>query len=131
MKKKVGDEYLRRVKLLARSRLYAGNMIKGINAWGIGVIRYTAGILDWTSGDLKKLDVKTRQILSMCGAFHIRSSTNRLYIKCKKGGRGLFRVEDCVRMEEANIAQYVRNSSAWLLKEFSEMALVSSVETGE
>jgi hypothetical protein len=33
MKKKVKEEYLRRVKLVARSRLYAGNLIKGINAW--------------------------------------------------------------------------------------------------
>ena len=32
MKKKVKEEYLRRVKLVAKSRLYAGNLIKGINA---------------------------------------------------------------------------------------------------
>jgi hypothetical protein len=50
MKEKVRVEYLRRVKLLAKSELYAGNMVKGINAWAIGVVRYSAGILDWTKG---------------------------------------------------------------------------------
>ena len=34
MKKKAKEEYLRRVKLVARSRLYAGNLIKGVNASG-------------------------------------------------------------------------------------------------
>ena len=131
MKKKVGDEYMRRVKLLARSKLYAGNMIKGINAWAVGVIRYSAGIVDWTSCELKKLDVRTRKTLSMCGAFHTRSSTSRLYLKRKDGGRGLISIEDCVRMEEANLSHYIANSSEWLLKEVAEMRLVSSVETGE
>ena len=46
MKEKVGKEYLRRVKLLSKSKLYAGNLARGINAWAVGVIRYSAGILD-------------------------------------------------------------------------------------
>ena len=56
MKEKVEKEYLRRVKLLARSKLYAGNLVRGINAWAIGVVRYSAGIIDWTEGDLKKME---------------------------------------------------------------------------
>ena len=56
MKEKVGKEYLRRVKLLSESKLYAGNLVNGINAWAVGVIRYSAGILDWTCNKLRKLD---------------------------------------------------------------------------
>ena len=95
MKERIEKEYLRRVILLARSKLYAGNLIRGINAWAIGVVRYTAGILDWTEGDLKRMDIKTRKTLSMAGAFHTRGSTLRLYIKQKEGGKGLISVEDC------------------------------------
>ena len=40
-------------------------------------------------------------------------------------------IEDCVRLEEANLTQYVRNSDEWLLKEVAEMDLVASIETGE
>ena len=75
MKEKIEKEYLRRVKLLARSKLYAGNLIRGINAWAIGVVRYTAGILDWTEDDLKRMDIKTRKTLSMAEAFHMRGCT--------------------------------------------------------
>ena len=35
MKEKIVKEYLRRVKLLARSKLCAGNLIGGINATGL------------------------------------------------------------------------------------------------
>ena len=56
MKEKIEKEYLRRVKLLARSKLYAGNIVRGINAWAIGVVRYTAGILDWTEVDVNCKD---------------------------------------------------------------------------
>ena len=34
-------------------------------------------------------------------------------------------------MEEANLAQYIRDSEEWLLKEVNDMGLVSSTETGE
>ena len=66
--KKVRTEYLRRVKLLVKSELYGGNLVKGINTWAIGVVRYSAGVLDWTKEDLRQMDVKTRKMLTLCGA---------------------------------------------------------------
>ena len=41
MKENIGNEYLRRVKLICKSNLNAGNFISGLNAWAIGVIRYS------------------------------------------------------------------------------------------
>ena len=78
MKELVRTEYLRRVKLVAGSKLYAGNMVRAVNAWAVSVVRYTAGVLDWKEQELQALDVKTRKILTMNGAFHIRSSVDRL-----------------------------------------------------
>ncbi|MEM7375718.1 MAG: reverse transcriptase family protein [Bacteroidota bacterium] len=107
MKEKLGSEYLRRVKLLARSKLYSGNLIRGINAWAVSVVRYSAGILEWTDKELKRLDTKTRKLLAMNGAFHRSSSVGRLYIGRKEGGRGLISVQDCVRQEELGLEEYV------------------------
>ena len=39
-------------------------------------------------------------------------------------------VEDCVKMEKANLKSYVSESEEWLLKEVAAMDLVKSVETG-
>ena len=43
--KKVTDNYFRKLKCLLKSELYVGNLISGINAWAIGIVRYTAGVL--------------------------------------------------------------------------------------
>ncbi len=43
MKELVRKEYLRRVRRVARSRLYAGNLITAVNVWAVSVVRYTAG----------------------------------------------------------------------------------------
>ena len=121
MMEKVRGEYLRRVKLLAGSKLNGGNLIRGLNAWAVSVIRYTAGILDWTPKECKKMDTKTRKILTMNGGFHMQSSVDRLYIKRKDGGRGLMSVRDCVRSEELGLIEYVLGSDEWMLKATAEV----------
>ena len=47
MKGKITSEYIRRVKL-CRSKLNGGNLIGGTNTWAVGVVRYSAGIVDRT-----------------------------------------------------------------------------------
>ena len=64
IKEKVGKEYLKCVRLLSKSKLYAGNHN----------IRQIAGILDWACHELKKRDAKTWKILNMAGAFYRKSS---------------------------------------------------------
>ena len=56
MKEKVKSEYIRGVKKLVRSELNGGNVIAGMNAWAMGIIRYGAGVLDWTKEGLKSID---------------------------------------------------------------------------
>ena len=41
MKENIVNEYIRRVKLICKSNLNAGNFIAGLNAWAIGVRRYS------------------------------------------------------------------------------------------
>jgi hypothetical protein len=61
MKGKVSGEYFRRVGLLLRSKLNAGNLIAYVNSWAIGVMRYSAGIFDCVKEDLIFMDTKTRK----------------------------------------------------------------------
>ena len=117
MKNIVRKEYLRRVKKVAESRLYAGNLVGAVNSWAVSVVRYTAGILEWTASELKAMDVKTRKRLTMNNAFPKTCSVDRLYMKRKVGGRGLISVEECVRTEELALNEYVRASDESMLKE--------------
>ena len=126
MKGKVRKEYLRRVKIIAKSKLYGGNLIKAVNAWAVSVLRYSAGVWEWSDRELKEMDIKTRKLLAMSGVFHIRSSVARLYQKRKDGGRGLMSVKDCVRAEEISLKEYVAGSEEWMLK-----VVASEVEVDE
>ena len=89
MKDNIRTEYLRRVRELAKSELHARNKFIMINQWTLGVVSYSAGIVDWTEGDLGLLDRKVRQILTCNGLFNPYGNVVRLYLKRCKGRRGL------------------------------------------
>ena len=96
MKEKITSEYIRRVKKLCRSKLNGGNLIRGINTWAVGVVRYSAGMVDWTMEEMVNMDRRTRKILAMNGCLHTRSNVARLYLPRKEGGRGSIGIEECV-----------------------------------
>lgn len=56
MKKKLVDKYLRRFRLVMKSRLNDKNKIKTANTRVVSLMRYGAGILKWTCEELKVLD---------------------------------------------------------------------------
>ena len=67
MKEKVKSEYIRRIKKLLRSQLNRANVIAGMNAWAVGIIRYGAGVLDRAKEDVKSIDIKTRKLMTTSG----------------------------------------------------------------
>ena len=56
MKEKLEEEYLRRVKKLLESKLYSKNVIDRIDMWAVGVIPCSAGIINWTIQNFKRID---------------------------------------------------------------------------
>ena len=116
MKEKVKETYLKRLKLLLKSRLNGRNLFTGINAWAVAVIRYSAAFVSWTQDEMKQLDRDTRKLLIKFGAMHAKSNVLRIYIKRKHGGRGLIGVEECVGGELRNVHHYLANSQEILLK---------------
>ena len=82
-KENIGNEYIRRVKLICKSNLNTGNLISGLNSWAIGVVRYSGGIIDWTKEEFQDMDRKTRKIMTLDRCMHPRSNVVRLYMKHK------------------------------------------------
>ena len=108
MKGKIIREYFRRLKLLLKSKLHSGNLIKTINMWAVAVVRYSAGVVGWTAKELKGIDIKARKRMTLAGVFQLRSSVDRLYVRRGRGGRGLTGVED--------LACYKKGSEEWLME---------------
>ena len=128
MKMKVKKEYLRRLKLVLKSKLNGRNKIYAINTWAVALIRYGGGVLDWRKNELQMLDRKTRKTMTIYGALHPKSDVDRLYLKRKYGGRGLIGCESCVRAEENNLGWYVKHSIEPLLSEVRRGQVIETEE---
>ena len=99
MKELVRKEYFRRVKKILKSKLNGGNTIKAINSRAVSIIRYGAGIVDWTKEELQEMDWKTRKLLIINRALHPQ--------KRLEGGRGMIGVEDCATIETNSLMSYI------------------------
>ena len=53
--------YLRRLRKMLKSKLNGGNIIKVINSKAVSLVRYGAGIIEWTKDELREIDRKTRK----------------------------------------------------------------------
>ena len=65
MKDITKTEYTRRVKKVLQSALDGKNCIQAINTWAVPVVRYEAGIVNWTSMELKEMDRKMRKLMTL------------------------------------------------------------------
>ena len=79
------------------------------------ILRYEAGVINWTKAELESIDRKTRKQMTIYGMLHPLADVQRLYLPRGQGGRGLKSVEDCVRLEEAGLADYVQSSTRLLI----------------
>ena len=116
MKKKIGKEYLRRVRKVVQSKLNGGNLIRAINTWAVSLVRYAGVITHWKKQELHDLDRRTRKLLTMNGGFHPRDCVKQSYVPRKEGGSGLISVEDCVNQAGILLETYVQSSEEKILK---------------
>jgi hypothetical protein len=129
VKRKTTTEYLKRVRKVLKSKLNGGNTIRAINSWAVPVIRYTAGIVDWTQNELDDLDRKTRKAMTINRALHPQSDVDRLYLPRKEGGRGLLQVKQTVEEEKRALNDYIQSSTEDALKTVSEEDLFNVENT--
>ena len=129
VKKKAASEYTMRVRKVLKSKLNGGNSTRAINSWAVPVIRYTAGIVDWTQAELEDLDRKTRKLITANRALHPQSDVDRLYMPRQTGGRGLLQVKQTVEEEKRALSDYIKNSTENYLKEVTKEENLEVQET--
>ena len=125
VKKKTLSEHNKRVSKILKSKLNGGNVIKAIYSWAVSVVRYTAGIIDWTQAKLEDLDQKTRKLMLAHHALHPQSDVDRLYLPRQVGGRGLLQIRQTVEEEKRALNDYIKKSSTeHVLKAVSDEELL-------
>ena len=115
MKLNVSKEYIRKLRKVLKSKLNGGNLVRGVNAWAVSLLRYSAAFVSWRKSELQALDRKTRKLFTIYGALNPKSDVDRLYIP-RKGGRGLTSIEDCVEFAIRGFQVYVHASEQRLIQ---------------
>ena len=79
--------------MIFKSELNVWNKITTIGALAVPVLRYSFGIINWRTEEIKKIDRKTLKMLAMYKIHHPKADTYRLHVKRKGGRRGLFKLK--------------------------------------
>ena len=89
------------------------------------MLRYSFGIINWRTEEIKKIDRKTRKMLTMYKMHHPKADIDRLYVKRKEGGRGLVQIAAAFKAEIINTAEYLNAN----YKEYQCVNIVKSHES--
>ena len=116
MKLNVSKEYIRRLTKVLKSKLNGGNLVHGVNAWAVSLLRYSAAFVSWRKSELEAIDRKTRKLFTIYGALHPKSDIDRLYIPTKDGGGGLISIDGCVQLAIRCLEVYVHGSEERLIQ---------------
>eukprot|EP00957_Ditylum_brightwellii_P072834 5535396-Ditylum_brightwellii.AAC.1 len=70
VKEMTKKEYISRVCKILNANMIGEYSMQAICVFALPALWYTFGIMKWTKGELRKLDVKTRKMLKMKGIHH-------------------------------------------------------------
>ena len=115
MKEKVRKEYYHRVRLVLKSELNAANRFEAINTLAVPVNTYSFNIRNWKMSEIKRLDTKTRKLLTIHRMHHPKADVNRMYLPRRIGGRGLTKLETAYKSTTTGLETYLRNTEHALL----------------
>ena len=102
-------EYLKGLRSVWGTELSVNNKIEAVGSLAVPALRYSFGIVNWHQAELRKLDRKTRKLLTIHGQHHPKTNLDRLYVPRKQGGR------DLMKLEEAQVVdRNYRTGGIWL-----------------
>eukprot|EP00957_Ditylum_brightwellii_P083056 6313415-Ditylum_brightwellii.AAC.1 len=81
VQKMTKKEYVSRVHKTLNADINGDSTITAICTYAIPVLCYMFGIMKWTKGELQKLEVKTRTLLTMIGIHHPKGNVDCLYLQ--------------------------------------------------
>jgi len=96
--------------MILKSKLNTKNTITVIGALAVPVLRYSFGIINWRLEKIRKIDRKTKKILTLYKMHNPKADMDRLYVKKTKGGRGPLQIKATYKAETINIAEYLNTN---------------------
>jgi len=82
-------------------------MVKTINPYAVPILKYSAGIVNWSLNELDDIDCKRRKLMTIHKGLHPKSDVHHLYLPRKSGGRGLLNIKQIVNVEKQALSHYI------------------------
>eukprot|EP00957_Ditylum_brightwellii_P007593 574929-Ditylum_brightwellii.AAC.1 len=79
-------EYISCVHKILDADLKIQNTIMATCTYAVSVMRYTFSVVKWNKGELAKLEIKTKKLITVRGFHHPGCNTHQLYPRCNYGG---------------------------------------------
>ena len=89
--------------------------VEAINTLALPVVTYSFNVINWKLSEIKKLDTKTRKLLTLGKMHHPKADVDRLYLPRAKGGKGLTQVELTYKTTTIGRASYLTSTNDPLL----------------
>jgi hypothetical protein len=83
--------------------------VLAIGTSAVPILSYSFTIINWHQEDIKKLDRKTRKMLTIHGQHHPRAVINRLHVHRKEGRREPMQTEGAYIAEVMKFMEYVES----------------------
>eukprot|EP00957_Ditylum_brightwellii_P178070 13563849-Ditylum_brightwellii.AAC.1 len=116
VKEQTKKEYFSQLRKNLKSGMNSGNVMTAICTYAVPALQYTFGIMKWTKGELKNIDMNIQKFLTTNGFPHPKTNTYQLYLHHSQEGRSLTGLEDIHNTECAVLAKYVLKSHDPLTK---------------
>jgi hypothetical protein len=97
MKERLKQENRRRLRMILKSELKARNKITAIGVLAVPVLRYSFGIINWRTEELKQIDRKTRKMPTMYKMHHPKADIDNLYEGGKKEGEDWYKLKQHIK----------------------------------
>jgi len=76
-----------------KTELKTANKFEAINTLAIPVVTYNFNIMNLKLSNIRRVDAKTRKMLTTSKMHHLKSDVDRLYLPRTSGGCGLVQLE--------------------------------------
>ena len=116
MKQSIRQEYYRRLRKILGTELNSKNKISAVNTLAVPVVTYSFNIINWTMPEIKRLDTKTRKLLTMNRMHHPKADVERIYLPRPQGGRGMIKLENAYKVSTIGLDTYLTNTTEWTMK---------------
>ena len=92
------------------------NKILAINSLAVPILTYSFSIINWTLAEIKRIDTKTRKLLTCNRAHHPKADIDRIYLGRSDGGRGLLQAEMSYKLTIIGLHKYLQKTEDWMMK---------------